>query len=229
MTKRIIKFCLNFDDLTCFLCKQSGHIASQCKNIPNPISEEDQPSQNSSLEGILDPKVQSKKRPADSETSDPSTSITAQMHTDELQATKFKRPEERAKRKKASQEKRSDSLQRYDSTDSILPSTVSERLECVKSLFDNDNNHYVLNFIQFCDFMTNVSGNSDPLSVSKDYTNDIRGLLNMLYDLYPTLDNRSMKNRFTRIQKRLKSQLGLSAESFKTDDDSDSSSQQSLF
>ena len=181
------------------------------------------------MEGILDPKVQSKKRPADSETSDPSTSITAQMHTDELQATKFKRPEERAKRKKASQEKRSDSLQRYDSTDSILPSTVSERLECVKSLFDNDNNHYVLNFIQFCDFMTNVSGNSDPLSVSKDYTDDIRGLLNMLYDLYPTLDNRSMKNRFTRIQKRLKNQLGLSAESFKTDDDSDSSSQQSLF
>ena len=71
----------------------------------------------------------------------------------------------------------------------------------------------MLVFIQFSDFMINVSGNPDPLSVLKDYTEDTVGLLNMPYDLrvYPHLDNRTIKNRFSWIQKGIKNQLAFSA------------------
>ena len=143
MTKRIIKFCLNFDDLTCFLRKQSDLMASQCKNLQSLISEEEQPTENPPLERILDPKEHSKKRLAEYKISNPQTSIITQINADELQTTKLKRPEARSKRKKPTQGKRTESSQRYDSTDSILSRPVSETLECVKSLFDNDNNHCV--------------------------------------------------------------------------------------
>ncbi|KAJ3652353.1 hypothetical protein Zmor_018327 [Zophobas morio] len=118
-------------------------MASQCKNLQSPISEEEQPTENPPLERILDPKEHSKKRPAEYKTSNPQTSIITPINADELQTTKLKRPEARSKRKQPTQEKRTESLQRYDSTDSILSRPVSETLECVKSLFDNDNNHCV--------------------------------------------------------------------------------------
>ena len=51
--------------------------------------------------------------------------------------------------------------------------------------------------------MENVTGSADPIAVAKEFTQDLAKLIDMLYQLYPHLTNRTIKTRFTKIRKKL--------------------------
>ncbi|KAG5874722.1 hypothetical protein JTB14_034710 [Gonioctena quinquepunctata] len=58
---------------------------------------------------------------------------------------------------------------------------------------------------QFADFMKNVHGTSDPLSVAQQDTNDIDALINIT-ETHPFFTQRSMKSKCKKLKKRLKKQ-----------------------
>lgn len=53
----------------------------------------------------------------------------------------------------------------------------------------------------------NSFGKSDPLCEARRLTDDIPGLLQTLTEIYPHITDKSIKNRCTRLKKKLKHQL----------------------
>lgn len=53
-------------------------------------------------------------------------------------------------------------------------------------------------------FLENSFGAPDPSKIAKDYSPDTPAIIKMMTEIYPYLTERSIKNRFTRIIKKLK-------------------------
>ncbi|KAG5868944.1 hypothetical protein JTB14_005536 [Gonioctena quinquepunctata] len=85
-------------------------------------------------------------------------------------------------------------------------SIMSEQLLLCKKYFKESKETLILNYQQFTDFMENVHGTSDPLSVAQQYTNDIDALINVITETHPFFTQRSMKSKCTKLKKRLKKQ-----------------------
>lgn len=107
---------------------------------------------------------------------------------------------------------------------------IKELLNPLSEMISEASPPYVLNLQQLEDFLENVSGSPDPLSVAQYYTNDTTELLRLLHDIYPKTDNRCLKNRLTRIQKKIKRNLLEASDEFQmyiSDTDCSISSQKS--
>lgn len=122
-----------------------------------------------------------------------------------------KRPD-RFKIPKTSKQKR---LKRSPSEEK--PTPIEEIMEPVKEYFQKDITTSLLTYDQLVDFLSNVEGNPDPISVARDYTDDIPKLLELLAKLYPIFKHRSIKNRITRLRKKMLHQLLNVPESSDTD------------
>lgn len=57
----------------------------------------------------------------------------------------------------------------------------------------------------FIAFIENTYNNSEALK----FTDDIEGLLTNMQDIYPHLKDRSIKNRFSRLRKKIKGSIAL--------------------
>lgn len=210
---------LSFDQLICFSCKLPGHIADQCpqqnKNMNDTSDVESTYSDHSEPENIankhshqtfamITQEQTSLKRNAPS-----STSQSTQEHLPQISELQdedninINQPE--SIRSKIPETNKTKRLKKSDSVESLTP--LDEQLSPVKNMLEKNPKHYILNFEQLTDFLENVHGSPDALSISKNYTNDTDELLNMLEGIYPLLNHRSIKNRITRLGKRIKQQL----------------------
>ena len=68
---------------------------------------------------------------------------------------------------------------------------------------DNPND-YVLSFSQLKSFYENVEGIENIDTYAQNYTDDLEGLANTIHKLYPYIKTKSLKNRSTRIEKKLR-------------------------
>ncbi|PSN49076.1 hypothetical protein C0J52_16021 [Blattella germanica] len=87
--------------------------------------------------------------------------------------------------------------------------TVSESLSSVKSYMEENPSEYVINFTQLSSFYENAIGSHDIAKLALTYTQDLQGLAETLRKLYPHLNGNSLKNRTTRLEKKLIAAIGL--------------------
>lgn len=108
---------------------------------------------------------------------------------------------------KADQTKRKQKKQRSESP--AEPTTIpTEDLFGPLELEMNTNpNKYVLSYEQMKDLMENIKGSQESLNVAQEYTEDIDGLLTTMRQLYPLLEHKTIKSRFTRVMTKIKAHL----------------------
>ncbi|KAG5865617.1 hypothetical protein JTB14_024963 [Gonioctena quinquepunctata] len=69
-----------------------------------------------------------------------------------------------------------------------------------KEFIDKNRESMVLTYQELSDFLENVQGSSDPLSVSKQYTIDTQALIRMMTEVYPYFTERRIKARCTKLK-----------------------------
>ncbi|GLV37542.1 hypothetical protein CBL_20354 [Carabus blaptoides fortunei] len=75
-------------------------------------------------------------------------------------------------------------------SDSPSPTrSIEEQLEPIRNKIEANPERYILSYEELKDFLENTFGNNEPLSVAREYTDDISALLNMMYDLYTLISN----------------------------------------
>lgn len=183
---------------------------------------------------LLHSKPISQKDPIFTINAKPSSSAQSALPIDELNSCKFKRPispresTENLTNVEIESYSDSSSTKRYESTDeeSILcdhsnghslrtPKKKTKKLdqtpsieECIlpiKKIIESSPSNYTLNFIQLKGLFENCVGSVDYAQIALSYTNDIEGLVETLHSLYPYYNHRSIKNRSSRIEKKLRS------------------------
>lgn len=226
---------LNFDEMKCFNCKQEGHIAKYCPTHSDTqaqtidlsqtaatqenLESEGQPGNYSETE-ITSPETLANLANTNTATNQlkrnaPSTtdSISTQDTNDDLERSTDKiYPAEADKDafKTPNRAKQPKKLKRSDSEESLTP--MDDIMKPVKKCFETPDPPFLLTFEEITDFLSNVKGNQDPLSVARNYTNNIPELLDILRRIYPFFTHRSIKNRCTRIRKKILEQLQMEIE-----------------
>ena len=84
-----------------------------------------------------------------------------------------------------------------------------------------------MSYENFKSFLENSFSNSDPLLEAKRYTDDIESLQQMILEMYPFMSNQALKNRVTRLGKKITKLLNKGNESNQTSDTESESSQSS--
>lgn len=97
---------------------------------------------------------------------------------------------------------------RSDSQENLTQMNTFELISPLKNVMEKNPLKYPITYDQLADFIENVQGSNDQLHIAREYTSDINGLLVSLKELYPNLEKRAIKNRFTRLINRIKEQLG---------------------
>ena len=204
---------LSYDDV-CFKCKVSGHFASDCPNQTEPTDQTDTSNSSTPLDLAV-----GKSRALDDqlETSNlvtPSPSTTAKRSAPDEPSIEFIPPDQpQLNLDDTDQSVGGKKIKPSDSTESLTP--TSEILAPAEQLINNA--HYPLTFEETVAFLEKAVGKPDILSLIREYTNDIYGVLIMLHDIYPLVSHKNLKNRCKKIQKRIKKALSSLPEEHGTD------------
>lgn len=199
---------LSAEKLTCFHCKEEGHLAKYCKNAENISTQQSSESpdtrvkenvllnQNSSSEiadGHLEEDVYPSlpytrnKRPLSSSASTASKQTAFTVTLD-----KTGKYENNSKKKK---------------TEFQLDNKINfvKLLEPAKEYLSSNVNKHPISYDKFLEFLEITYGKSKDniMKIALTYTNDREALHNMLTDTYGYIDDRSLKSRITRIKKIL--------------------------
>lgn len=93
-------------------------------------------------------------------------------------------------------------LRSSDSLESLTP--IPELLAPAKELIEDSGSPFPLNFDNIAEIMQNIFEATDPIEYVQRFTNDVEGVIQMLYEIYPTLTKKSIKNRCLKVQRKLK-------------------------
>lgn len=216
---------LTFDDMTCFLCKQPNHVAANCPNTATggtdpPISTSPTSPQNiipateaaqtstptpdptnlSETVKLPDPSDKmAKKRPISTDSSSMSSlpetgdGIPHSQTQDEHAFTLPSLPTSSQKKLKRSR--------------SAETPVLTVHMENVRQMMEENPTQYTVNYSTLKCIIENSFGKSDPLCEARRFTDDIPGLLQTLTEIYPHITDKSIKNRCTRLKKKLIHQL----------------------
>ncbi|CAL1674575.1 unnamed protein product [Lasius platythorax] len=198
---------LSTEKLSCFLCKEEGHLAKYCKNIElnlqnsPPINDSKQQSTNITTESnqmetnvLLKPKESDPpsiigiKRPLSSDASTASNQEESKdTNTQSDNIDKIRKTKKKAKRQQIASKM-----------------DITQQLQPAKEYLTTNEKKYSLNFNDFAEFLLNTYGNSNITEIAHKYTNDLTALNNMLTDTYGLISERNLKSRITRIKKYLR-------------------------
>lgn len=217
---------LSSGNIKCFQCKEEGHIAKNCKNvdIANPCNNE---TIQQAMDTVNENEVSSKdlqsfpplgqvkpnKRAlsqianTSTDTASISTSNCSNLNKDNLNKPAKK------KKKKVNSEK---------SEGSNVKKNIDEQLAPVKEKIEESSK--LMNFEQLKGFLEDTYNSNNTFQISLNYTRETEKLIEQLRELYPFLEDRGMKSRFTRIMKKLEKPL-ISETSRPPSDNEDSSSE----
>lgn len=196
---------LSEDNPVCLRCKKQGHRANNCDTIPTNsenLPENDKPMNKNILEQNQKTPIetiqQNDTKPTNTEEKIPPPESSQKTPED---TTTQNIPEQTEKTE-------ADIKQRPKRARSISPeNTPAEVEKILKIELSKNPSKYLLNYEKFKDFIENASGSTDPLSVSRDYTSNTTGLIEMIEKLHTMSKNKSFKNRFTRIKNKISLQL----------------------
>lgn len=69
---------------------------------------------------------------------------------------------------------------------------------------EGKSDYYIVNYTQVKSFLENEFGSPNPNKIAIEYTTDIEKLRAMISEIYSFLTDRSIKNKFSRLLKKLK-------------------------
>lgn len=195
---------LSCDTMECYICRQTGHIASNC---PNVSTQSLQPENQDEDDNI-------RKRAL---TSSPSISTAnneilddTNANIDPIAQTEMPPPPP-PKKPSHSTNSNSDAikpaLKKRKTSPSPVRDATNSTSKIIEKLYDENKTHYALTPTELKAFLETATGNSDPLMEARRYTDNVENLLDTMYDIYPHIPDRSMKIKFTRISRKIKKQL----------------------
>lgn len=226
---------LSTERMECFICKQPGHIANNCKNAE--VTPQEEPTINRTpvtemftqeLQTSFTTTGPSKKVPHQSIVTIADVHHPAELETPNSPIVRQKRPlstsldstdpdriEETESitdpetfmlppnNQKIIKQKKKKAKIQYSENKGISEITKND----IKKLYDENPKRYSLTLNNFLAFIDNTFGNNSPHLEALKFTKNVKALLSDMYDMYPFLTERSLKNRFTRITKKLKQEL----------------------
>lgn len=186
---------LSDDNMVCFICKEKGHLASNCPNTTQSHTdlsiEKEVPKKRPAASSIVTtPSEDTEANPLKS-IDDDSTSI---------QEHEFVVP---------SQQNQTKSKPVTGPPKKKLKSTTesSSKYNTLEEIFESSPQNYAISYVNFKSFLDNCHGNSNPLTEARRYTHDIESILDTIHKVYSQLNDRTLRNRFTRLSKKIKRQL----------------------
>nr|CAH7735449.1 unnamed protein product [Callosobruchus chinensis] len=218
---------LSLDSQTCFKCKLPGHIASQCPeaNPPSPTNLLQQTTQHTQAIQSVTPtdKTQAHANPtvtpAPSAQPEPIVQL-SNIHHSRQQTTKITEDNNTSKRGvseilsptaesitgnsgtptfKAPQSTKTKKLK----TDSCSSHISEEQMKPIREFMESKTSYLELNCHQLKSLLENTHGVQDILGIVNEYTTDIKSLIETLLLVYPHITDRTLKNRCTRLRKKL--------------------------
>nr|CAH7720354.1 unnamed protein product [Callosobruchus chinensis] len=99
-----------------------------------------------------------------------------------------------------------------------------DALEPIKKFSNNRDIPLLLNTTQLKSLLENVHGSKEVINIVSDYTTDYKALIEMLILIYPHINDKTLKNRCTRLRKKLENYIDSNKEAL-----SDTSSVESTF
>lgn len=212
---------ISTDSMECFVCKKTGHISSNCPETISKSSDESVEKNNSCTEALKTPTQEQnngniqtnitehdeqptmKKRPRS-----PSSSILSNQQSDIIQESEFPKTDTNNQvMRPPDSEKLKQSRKKRPKTSASTSSKKTEQLidyNHLSSIIKALPGKQVLSSLNLIGFLESSFGKNDIISEARRYTDDIDGLIKMLYDIYPHIEQRSLKYRITRISKKLK-------------------------
>lgn len=221
------------DMISCFLCKQLGHLAKNCdnnvhktneleaeqhtilnKNIPNynTIPEQSFPALKNPV-GTVNPSLETSKKTKHEEkfprnTTKRTLSLTTSSAEENPAENSPGCPENNIITKTRNK-KQKQTVPAPSDCASLDP--LDNQLQPLKSLLTSENNPYILNYNQLKTFLERAKGKSDLHELTLEFTENIPALISLLKATYQRLTERKIKSNFTRIINKLS--IGINKES----------------
>lgn len=198
---------LSTEKLTCFLCKEEGHLAKFCKNVTQataeynstdlkdipssqekPVETNDKPLTMSGEEATLDlndsmpPPSQNKRALSDSTTNYTPTDST---------------------KKSTRCEKKYSKKQKIHSESGPSNNDVASLLSPAEDYIRENSKNLPLDIDGITDFLSSSFGRHDIYALAHGYTSDIPALIIMLSEISSRLSSRKLRSRIHRIMNRL--------------------------
>ena len=225
---------ISAEKLTCFLCKEEGHLAKYCKNvevntptvtptysqsaniqiqIPRSKTEIPQTKATEQLENLP-----SKEETETNQVKTPEINIfkrplTISTHTAEITDSDNSTPGEGDKREKTEsqgpiKEKRNKTRPKKKKT-KIQEETVDikQKLEKARHFFELNDVTPTVDFNNLVEFLTETYGNPNTFYIASNYSQDIPKITDMLKRVYDHVEDRALKCRITRIIKKLQNPM----------------------
>nr|CAI5845356.1 unnamed protein product [Callosobruchus analis] len=87
------------------------------------------------------------------------------------------------------------------------PNLSQDAFEQIEVIMESSKSSFVVNSNQLKSLLENVHGSKDPIAIANEYTRDIKGLIEAPVSVYPHIQDRTVKNRCTRLRKKLEKHL----------------------
>ena len=190
------------DRIKCFHCKDTGHTINNCPNHTpqnveiqtNDIEDNDITSNTINTQHTTDTPLTSQDPEIEEsqEIVPPSQSI-------------FTKPNQPKSKKESHPSKKRKTI---SSNEKLIVKRVGKDLLLpAKALLEKHTDPLPLNYEEFSLFFENAHGSSNPLQISRQFTEKTQELVDMIELVYPVLTDQSMKYRCTRIKTRLTKEL----------------------
>lgn len=189
---------LSDDDVTCFLCKQTGHLAKNCQ-----INDQQEPQDNPNIQKTDETSKTTQEKPfssppkrALSETTDnsnPLQDLSTNQTTPDI-------PNPPTLKKKVKKSKTNDASQ---SGDEEVPNTAASQLSAIEKEM-SPNHSYPLSATQLLSVLERSRGNKEIDDIILDYTKNPKEVLSQIDEWYSLLSDPNTKRSFTSLKKKLK-------------------------
>ncbi|KAG5868696.1 hypothetical protein JTB14_028711 [Gonioctena quinquepunctata] len=198
----------------CFLCKEKGHLAANCPNIniANELTSDNTQTENIGNDPPVATNIQTEQTPESPQpgqkrgpTESVDDSDSPEPHSSKLPngETPLMPPPARA----AAQEIPKHARKKPKKSSSDIPKISEASEKTIRDLFSNDPSKFSIPVNNLLAFLENSFDCSNPWKEAQHFPDNIESLLSDMHIIYPHLTKRSLKNRFSRITKKLKKEV----------------------
>lgn len=214
---------LSYDEMKCFLCKEAGHVANKCPNLPEETETVAEAMDDENIV-VKNPVPTTSQQPRKRHVSSSTTTISEQdtnidnstpQIIDEnedtalsLQVTvaeTFQTPPPKFQKPKKITHV-SKKAKKSVSTENLMDN-LEKLLEPTKMTIQENPTKFPIPYENFQSFIENSFECEDILLEIRRHTSKIEDMRRMIHNVYPLLTSTSLKNRFTRLQKKITKRL----------------------